>query len=94
MNIFNLLSLQAKTTSLILETQAVVALRLMGMTGVLPSRQDENLVMWAEKAPVLARSFSAGNTAFLLGKRPDEVASAAMAPLATKVRANRKRLME
>lgn len=94
MNVFSILSLQAKTAAFLLETQTVMALRMLGMSGVLPLQRDESLVMFAEKAPALVRAISAGNTALMLGKRPDQVLDAALKPLASKVRANRKRLMK
>ena len=94
MNMFSLWSLQARTLSLMLETQTVMALRLMGMAGALPSRPDETFVMVAEKGPALARALAAGNAALIRGQRPDQIMSAAMKPLARKVRANRKRLLK
>lgn len=94
MNIFSLFALQTNAASLMLETQTVMALRILGMTGALPSQRDENLVMVTEKMPAMIRSFNEGNKAMMQGKAPDEVMNAAMAPLARKVRANRKRLLK
>lgn len=94
MDIFSLFSLQAKAATLMLETQTVMALRILGLTGALPARQDEHVVMFTEKAPALARSFAAGNRAMMSGKRPDQIMVAAMTPLSRKVRANRKRLLK
>jgi hypothetical protein len=77
-----------------LETQTVMALRLMGMSGITPHSPDENLRMVTEKGPALVKSYTEATKAAMQGKRPDQVMNAAMEPLSSKVRANRKRLMK
>ncbi|WP_373489485.1 hypothetical protein [Blastomonas sp.] len=94
MNPITLLTLQAQTTRLMLDKQAVMALRLMGMSGAIRARPDENFVMMAEKGPAMLRALVAGTAALMAGHGPDRVLSAAIKPLAREVRANRKRLMK
>ena len=94
MNPFALLNLQAQMTSLVMDTHAVMTLRLMGMSGAIPARRGENNRMVAEKAPAMAKAYAAASKAAIEGNTPDKIISAAMAPLSRKVRANRKRLMK
>jgi len=94
MNPLALLSLQSQMTTLMLDTQTVMALRLMGMSGAIPARRGENNRMVAEKAPAMVDAYTAGAKAAMAGRTPDQIISAVMAPLSKKVRANRKRLMK
>lgn len=94
MNPLALLSLQSQMTELMLNTQTVMTLRLLGMSGAIPAPRGENDRMVAEKAPAMAKAYAAGAKAAMSGSTPDQIMSAAMAPLSRKVRANRKRLMK
>ncbi len=94
MNPFAMMSLNVQLASLILDTQAVMALRMMGMAGALPQRRGENERMVSEKAPAMAKAYAAATQAVMSGKRPDEILTEAMKPVSRKVRANRKRLMK
>ena len=94
MNPFAMLNLQTQMTELMLDTQTVMTLRLMGMSGAIPARRGENNRMVAEKAPAMADAYAAGAKAAMAGNTPDQIMSAVMAPLGKKVRANRKRLMK
>tara|TARA_R110000787_G_scaffold63708_2_gene144412 strand:+ start:935 stop:1219 length:285 start_codon:yes stop_codon:yes gene_type:complete len=94
MNPFAMLNLQTQMTELMLDTQTVMTLRLMGMGGAIPARRGENNRMVAEKAPAMADAYAAGAKAAMAGNTPDQIMSAVMAPLGKKVRANRKRLMK
>ncbi len=94
MNPYAMLNLQAQMTSLMLDTQTVMALRLMGMSGAIPAEHDENDRMLAEKAPAMADAYAAGAKAAMAGSTPDQIMSAAIEPLSQKVRANRDRLMK
>lgn len=87
-------TLQNRMTRLWAETNTVMTLRIMGMTGVVPSRWDENERMVSEKLPAMLRSAEAVQRAVMKGKRVDQIMTAAIAPLSRKVRANRKRLMK
>ncbi|AXI48084.1 antifreeze protein [Sulfitobacter sp. SK012] len=90
----SLFALQARATSLMFETQTVMALRVMGMSGAIPAHSDENLRMLTEKGPAMAEAFVAGNSAILQGKNPEEIMNATLDPLVEAVRANRVRLTE
>jgi hypothetical protein len=94
MNPYALFTLQTRFATLAFEAQTVMALRLMAMAGFLPARAGENDRMWSEKGPAMAKAMTAGATAALAGKRPDQIASAAMAPISRRVKANRRRLMK
>ncbi|MGJ8628095.1 MAG: antifreeze protein [Sulfitobacter sp.] len=94
MNPLALLSLQSQMTELMLNTQTVITLRLLGMSGAIPAPRGENDRMVTEKAPAMVKAYAAGAKAVMSGSTPDQIISAAMAPLSQKVRANRKRLMK
>jgi hypothetical protein len=89
-----LFSLQLKMTTLMAETQTVMALRLLGMSGAIPAKHGENERMVDEKGPAMAKAFAAGTKAMMAGQRPDQIMSAAMAPVSKRVTSNRKRLMK
>ncbi len=74
------------------EAQTVIALRTMGMVGVLPAAARENHTMIAEKGPAFAKAAIAASTAALAGKSPDEIVHAAIRPIGRQTRANVKRL--
>jgi hypothetical protein len=77
---------------LIWETQSVIALRLMGMSGMWSVRSDETARMVSEKGPAFARSAAAAMQAAASGKRPDQVMEAAVRSLRSRTRANMRRL--
>ncbi|MFT5067474.1 MAG: hypothetical protein ACJAXK_000381 [Yoonia sp.] len=81
-----------EVTKLMVDTQAVMALRLMGIAGALPAHADENDRMLAEKGPAFAQAMSEMTAAAAAGKRPDQIMSAGMEPLQTQVSSNRERL--
>ncbi|MEM1361871.1 MAG: antifreeze protein [Pseudomonadota bacterium] len=74
------------------ETQAVAAMRLLGMTGFWNTHATETLRMVAEKPAAFGRATEAAMTAALQGHRLDQVAAAAVAPLRRKTHANAARL--
>ena len=76
-----------------MEAQAVIALRVLGMVGVLPAHRGENERMVAEKLPALIKANAAASQAIMTGKRPDQILSAWQSPLSRRMRANRRRLM-
>ncbi len=94
MNPLSMLALHASMTTLMIETQTVMALRLLGMAGAIPARRGENNRMVSEKGPAMAKSYAAASAAVMAGQRPDQILTAAIAPLNRKVHANRKRLMK
>ena len=94
MNPMTLIGLNANFVTLMLETQAVMTLRILGMAGALPQRQGENTRMFEEKGPAMFSAYTAATKAAMAGQSPDRIFEAAMKPVSKKVRANRKRLMK
>lgn len=92
MNPLTLMSLNVKLASLMLDTQAVMMLRIMGMAGALPQTRGENNRMVNEKGPAMVKAYAAATKTAMAGGRPDQILTAAMKPVSRKVRANRKRL--
>ncbi len=88
----DLFALQVRLATLALEAQSVIALRLMGMSGIIPAHRGENSRMVHEKGTALSKSMVAATRAMAAGHRPDQVMHAALTPLSARVRANRKRL--
>jgi hypothetical protein len=74
------------------EAQTVMAVRTLGLWGVLPASPGENRRMVAEKGPAFARAAVAAGLAAAAGKPPLAVAEAALAPIGRKTRANARRL--
>lgn len=72
------------------EAQTVMALRLLGLWGVLPARRGEDRRMVAEKAPAFARAALASAAALHQG--PVAAAEAALRPIGRRTRANARRL--
>ncbi|MCX7560379.1 antifreeze protein [Sulfitobacter sp. F26204] len=89
-----LFTLQLRIAQLMAETQTVMALRLLAMSGAIPAKRGENERMVEEKGVAMASAFAAGVTEMMKGRRPDQIMSAAMAPISRKVSSNRKRLMK
>lgn len=74
------------------EAGAVVAYRTLGMAGLWAVAPTERTVMLTEKAPAFYEAALTGTYAALAGKRPDQIAEAAIRPLSRKARANSRRL--
>lgn len=74
------------------ETQAVIAMRMLGMVGFWPVSRTEAQRMWAEKPGAFVEAGGAAAMAAMQGKRPDQIADAAIRPLRKKTRANSRRL--
>ncbi|MEM8556009.1 MAG: antifreeze protein [Pseudomonadota bacterium] len=74
------------------ETQAVIAMRVMGMGGLWRVDPLENSRMVFEKPVSFAAATTAAVTAASLGKRPDQVMSAATETLREKTHSNAQRL--
>lgn len=94
MNASNLFRLQSDLATLLLDAQTVMNLRVMGMSGVIPAEQDENTRMIEEKPTAWIDAWAAGTHAMIDGRSAVDVLSAGMAPLTSKVRENRDRLMK
>ena len=74
------------------EAQTVVALRTMGMKGMMPASPRENHTMMAEKGPAFVEAALAAGAAAMSGKTPDQIAQAAIRPIARRTGANVRRL--
>lgn len=74
------------------EAQTVIALRVMGMCGVLPASPGEHRTMMAEKGPAFARAAVAATRAAAMGQGPLAVAEAAIKPIGRRTRSNLRRL--
>ncbi|MGB0658622.1 MAG: antifreeze protein [Mangrovicoccus sp.] len=74
------------------ESQAVIAMRLMGMGGFWKVSAAENSEMVLEKPLAFAQSANEAMKSALNFDRPDEVLSAAVAPIRKKTAANAHRL--
>lgn len=74
------------------EAQAVVAIRVLGMWGVIPASPRERRTMVAEKGPAFARAALAAGRAAAEGRPPLAVLEASVRPLGRRTRANVRRL--
>ena len=74
------------------ETQTVMVMRLLGLSGLWNVQTTESTRMVAEKPAAFARSAEAAMKAAMGGQRPDQVMAAAVEPLRRKTRANVARL--
>ncbi|MEA5161091.1 MULTISPECIES: antifreeze protein [Cereibacter] len=88
----SLMALYWQTGLMVAEAQTVMTLRTLGMMGVLTPHPLENQRMVAEKSVAFAQAAQAATAAAMQGKRPDEVAAAALQPIRRRTRANAARL--
>jgi hypothetical protein len=79
---------------MMLESQIVISLRLMGMAGVLPVADGEHRRMVDEKTSAMQEAGFAASRAFLTGAAMPAIAMAAMAPVRRRTKANVRRLMK
>lgn len=77
---------------LVVDSQTVVAMRVMGLTGARAVPEDEHDRMLSEKAPAFTQAMLAGALTAWAGRGPDRVLSAVIEPISTEARANRARL--
>jgi hypothetical protein len=85
-------TLGVRTAQMLVEANAVIAFRVLGMTGGWPVSPSENSRMVLEKGPAFIRAYGDATQAMMKGKRPDEIAEAALRPISRKTRSNAKRL--
>lgn len=85
-------ALGVRTAQMLAEAQTVVAFRMLGMAGGWPVSPAENTRMVVEKGPAFIRAYGDAAVAAMKGKRPDEIAEAALRPIGRKTRSNAKRL--
>lgn len=74
------------------DAQFVVAMRLMGLTGVWHVPDSEKSAMVEEKLPAFTESMVSGTLTALSGRGPDRVMQAILAPISEKASSNRSRL--
>lgn len=74
------------------EAQTVIALRLLGMAGIMPSSQDEPVRMVTEKLEAAQEAGMAVVRAYGQGARGAAVVMAGLRPVRRRTRANVKRL--
>lgn len=84
--------LSIRTAMMLHEAQMVVGLRLMSMAGMWSLAPSENHRMVKEKIEAACESGIAVSHAAMSGKRPAQVAEAALAPVARRTRSNVTRL--
>ena len=77
---------------MMMEAQAVVTYRVLGMMGVWPVASSENWRMTMEKGPVFAAAQQGAMAAAMAGKSPDLIAAAWLKPIGGKTRSNERRL--
>ena len=76
----------------VIEAQAVIAMRMMGMAGIWSVTPTEDARMVSEKFEALTRSATAAAHVAMRGGTPDKIAEAAIKPIRQTTRANAKRL--
>ena len=89
-----MMKLQSAFTNLMMDTHAVMSLRMMGMMGTIDTDADENTRMVEEKGPAFTEAMTAFTSAALSGHRPDQIMAADMEPLQREVSSNRARLSQ
>jgi len=89
---FALWNLSLEIMRMAVESQRIVALRMMGMAGLVPMRADEPARMVHEKQAALTSSGIAAGRAIMAGESATDIMAAAVKPLRSKTRANAKRL--
>jgi adenosylmethionine-8-amino-7-oxononanoate aminotransferase len=87
-----MMKLNNSFTNLMMDTHAVMSIRMMDMMGAIPTDADENTKMVSEKGPAFAEAMSALTSAALSGYRPDQIMAAGLEPLQREVSSNRARL--
>ena len=89
---FDLMDASLQMGQLMIETQSVMAMRILGMAGFWNVTKAENGRMFDEKAPALTQSALSALYASLRGERPDQIMLKAIKPLRAKTRSNSRRL--
>jgi hypothetical protein len=91
-NAFDLMRLSVDTTRMLAEAQVVIALRLMGMAGVIPTSPGENARMVSEKVAAVQAAGVAMARAAMGGASATDVAAAGLKHVGRRTRANVRRL--
>ncbi len=77
---------------LAVDSQTVVAMRVMGLAGARAVPEGERDRMLSEKVPAFTEAMVSGALTAWAGRGPDRVLSAVIEPISTEARANRARL--
>lgn len=89
---WELMNLQMRTARMMAEAQTVIAMRMLGLAGILPAAKGENRRMIAEKQAAYANAGMAAAGAMMAGATPLQAWSAALSPIGRTTRANSRRL--
>ena len=81
-----------RMSSLMVESQSVVAMRVMGFGGIWSLPPSEGYRMVTEKSPAMLKSWWGMQQAISRGANPERVLAAWTGPLEREARSNRKRL--
>ena len=81
-----------RSAQVMADAQMVIGFRLLGLAGHWPVSPSESMRMVQEKGPAFMKSVGAATAAAMKGKRPDQIAEAALRPIGVKTRANARRL--
>jgi hypothetical protein len=84
--------LGVRSTQMLLEAQTVIGLRLVGMAAGWRISPSETARMIREKGPAFLEAAGAATSAAMKGKRPDQIAEAALKPIGIRTRSNVRRL--
>lgn len=87
-----LIALSLKTGMMLMEAQAVIAMRMLGMAGMWRVTPSEVARMSSEKVAAVGQSAVAASQAVMTGKSPAFIADVALKPIARRTRSNVKRL--
>lgn len=85
--------LQMRTARMMAEAQAVIAVRMLGMAGMLPSEAGETTRMITEKQAAFAQSGLAVAGAMLAGKTAMQAYGLGLTPIGRATRGNAARLL-
>lgn len=91
-DIAGLMSLQVSMAMMTAEAASVMSMRMMGFAGVWSLPPSEAFRMVDEKRAALLRANGDATEAFLRGKAPADIASAAVVPFRSATRSNSRRL--
>lgn len=79
-------------TRLMADTQCVLTMRLLGLSGVWSLPEGESQAMVGEKVPVFTEAALSGTFAMMSGRSPHKVFRETLKPISSKASANRERL--
>ena len=81
-------------TQLMMDSNSVIAMRVMGMNGAWHVPHSEKTDMLAEKVPAFTEAILSGTLMAMTGAGPDRVMQATLDPLSEKARDNCQRLSQ